>query len=64
MDPTLKCNYREEEVITPISVQDFFAQLNKSLIQRLYDELYKPDFEMFGYNDLDTYLNYTTLVTN
>ena len=36
-------------------LEDYFAQLDRKVVMKLY-EMYRVDFEMFGYS-LDDYLN-------
>ena len=44
--------------LTPLEVdQQFFKMLPKSVIKQLYDKIYKPDFEMFGYEYPQEYIN-------
>ena len=34
----------------------FYAQLPKHLIRQLYDDIYRPDFEMLGYEYPQKYI--------
>ena len=37
--------------------EQFFKQLPKDVIKQLYDKIYKPDFEMLGYEYPTEYIN-------
>ena len=37
--------------------RQFFEKLPKDLIKQLYDNIYKPDFEMLGYEYPTEYIN-------
>ena len=36
---------------------DFYSQIPKKLIKQLYDDIYKPDFEMFRYEYPQQYID-------
>ena len=44
--------------LKPLDIDEqFFKQLPKDVIKQLYDKIYKPDFEMLGYEYPTEYIN-------
>ena len=51
-------NFADTKNLKPIEIdRQFFRQRPKELIKKLYDDIYKPDFEMLGYKYPQKYIN-------
>ena len=49
---------KDTKDLKPIEIdQQFYSQLPKKLVKQLYDDIYKADFEMLGYEYPQEYID-------